>query len=130
MIIRRIAAALGIFALVLAAWLHGARTAASPERLARRCRGRLHRCVSWNNFQQPRWAAKDKPNIQETVEAGGGTYIDADADLDTVQQLTDVETLIGQGADVLILLAQDTAGVGPALEAASMRAFRSSPMTA
>ncbi|HEU4862847.1 MAG TPA: substrate-binding domain-containing protein [Candidatus Limnocylindria bacterium] len=75
--------------------------------------------VSWNNFQQPRWAAKDKPNIQETVEAGGGTYIDADANLDTVQQLTDVETLIGQGADVLILLAQDTAGVGPALETAA-----------
>jgi D-xylose transport system substrate-binding protein len=75
--------------------------------------------VSWNNFQQPRWAAKDKPNIQSTVEAGGGEYIDADANLDTVQQLTDVETLIGQGADVLILLAQDTAGVGPALEAAA-----------
>ena len=75
--------------------------------------------VSWNNFQQPRWAAKDKPNIQETVEEGGGTYIDADANLDTVQQLTDVETLIGQGADVLILLAQDTAGVGPALETAA-----------
>src|SRR5690242_4215615 len=25
--------------------------------------------VSWNNFQQPRWAAHDKPNIQKTVEA-------------------------------------------------------------
>jgi hypothetical protein len=35
--------------------------------------------VSWNNFQQPRWAAHDKPNIQKTVEAGGGKYIDADA---------------------------------------------------
>ena len=57
--------------------------------------------VSWNNFQQPRWAAKDKPNIQETVEAGGGTYTDADANLDTEQQLTDIETFINQGADVL-----------------------------
>ncbi len=37
--------------------------------------------VSWNNFQQPRWAAHDKPNIQSTVEAGGGKYIDADANL-------------------------------------------------
>ena len=35
--------------------------------------------VSWNNFQQPRWAAHDKPNIEKTVEAAGGTYIDADA---------------------------------------------------
>ena len=39
--------------------------------------------VSWNNFQQPRWAAKDKPNMQETVEAGGGTFTDADANLDS-----------------------------------------------
>jgi D-xylose transport system substrate-binding protein len=74
--------------------------------------------VSWNNFQQPRWAAKDKPNIQETVEGGGGTYIDKDANLVATQQLTDVETMIGQGADVLILLAQDTTVVGPALQQA------------
>jgi D-xylose transport system substrate-binding protein len=75
--------------------------------------------VSWNNFQQPRWAAKDKPNIQETVEAGGGTYIDKDANLVATQQLTDVETMIGQGADVLILLAADTTVVGPALQQAA-----------
>ena len=31
--------------------------------------------VSWNNFQQPRWAAHDKPH-PEDVEAAGGTYID------------------------------------------------------
>src|SRR5688500_18343132 len=30
--------------------------------------------VSWNNFQQPRWAAHDEPGIKDTVEAGGGTY--------------------------------------------------------
>ena len=63
--------------------------------------------VSWNNFQQPRWAAHDKPNMQKTVEAGGGTYIDADANLSNEQQLTDVDTLISKGAKVLILLAQD-----------------------
>lgn len=74
--------------------------------------------VSWNNFQQPRWAAKDKPNIQETVEAGGGTYTDADADLDTEQQLTDIETFINQGVDVLILLAQDNQAVLPGVEQA------------
>jgi D-xylose transport system substrate-binding protein len=75
--------------------------------------------VSWNNFQQPRWAAKDKPNIQQTVEAGGGTYIDKDANLVATQQLTDVETMIGQGADVLLLLAQNTSVVGPALQQAA-----------
>src|SRR4051794_23610595 len=62
--------------------------------------------VSWNNFQQPRWAAHDKPNIQSTVEAGGGTYTDKDANLVTEQQLTDIDTMISQGADVLIILAQ------------------------
>ena len=75
--------------------------------------------VSWNNFQQPRWNATDKPNMQETIEAGGGEYSDFDANLDTVQQLTDVETLINQGIDVLVLLPQNSSVVGPALEAAS-----------
>jgi len=63
--------------------------------------------VSWNNFQQPRWAAHDKPSIKGTVEAAGGTYIDADANLSSEQQATDIDTMISKGAKVLILLAQD-----------------------
>jgi D-xylose transport system substrate-binding protein len=74
--------------------------------------------VSWNNFQQPRWAALDEPGIKETVEAGGGSYISADANLSTEQQLTDVTTMISQGANVLIILAQDTTVIGPAVQAA------------
>ncbi|MEP6639007.1 MAG: substrate-binding domain-containing protein, partial [Chloroflexota bacterium] len=74
--------------------------------------------VSWNNFQQPRWAAHDKPNIQKTVEAGGGSYIDADANLVNEQQLTDVDTLISKGAKVLVLLAQDNKAILPALQKA------------
>jgi D-xylose transport system substrate-binding protein len=74
--------------------------------------------VSWNNFQQPRWAAHDEPNLKETVEAGGGTYISADANLSAEQQLTDVDTLISQGANVLILLAQDNKAILPALQKA------------
>ena len=74
--------------------------------------------MSWNNFQQPRWAAHDKPNIQSTVEAGGGKYIDADANLSNEQQLTDVDTLISKGAKVLILLAQDNKAILPALQKA------------
>ena len=74
--------------------------------------------VSWNNFQQPRWAAHDEPGIRDTVEAGGGTYISADANLSTEQQLTDVTTMLGQGANVLIVLAQDTTVIGPAVQAA------------
>jgi D-xylose transport system substrate-binding protein len=74
--------------------------------------------VSWNNFQQPRWAAHDQPNIKDTVEAGGGSYIDADANLSNEQQLTDVDTLISKGAKVLILLAQDNKAILPALQKA------------
>ena len=75
--------------------------------------------VSWNNFQQPRWAAHDQPNLKKVVEAGGGTYIDADANLVAEQQLTNVNTLISKGAKVLILLAQDNKAILPALKVAS-----------
>ncbi len=74
--------------------------------------------VSWNNFQQPRWAATDQPNIKKTVEDGGGKFIEADANLSNEQQLTDVDTLISQGANVLILLAQDQNAILPAVQKA------------
>jgi D-xylose transport system substrate-binding protein len=74
--------------------------------------------VSWNNFQQPRWAAADQPNIKDVVEAGGGTYMDHDANLDSEQQLTDVDTFISQGANVIIMLAQDQNAILPALQKA------------
>ena len=47
------------------------------------------------------------PACRRPSTAGGGTFIDADANLSTEQQLTDVTTCINQGADVLVLLAQD-----------------------
>lgn len=75
--------------------------------------------VSWNNFQQPRWAAHDEPNLKKTVEDGGGTYISADANLSAEQQLTDVDTLISKGAKVLVLLAQDGKAILPALKKAA-----------
>jgi D-xylose transport system substrate-binding protein len=75
--------------------------------------------VSWNNYQQPRWAAHDQPNIKSTVEAGGGTYIDADANLNNEQQLTDIDTMISKGAKVLVILAQDTKAILPAVKKAT-----------
>jgi len=63
--------------------------------------------VSWNNFQQPRWAAKDQPSMKRVVSDGGGLFLDFDANLSNTQQLTDVQTLINQGAKVIVLLAQD-----------------------
>jgi D-xylose transport system substrate-binding protein len=117
--IPRLAAVTAVAAIVLAACTSPTGSTGGSASASGSAAAACTVAVSWNNFQQPRWAAKDKPNIQETVEAGGGTYIDKDADLDATQQLTDVETMIGQGANVLILLAQDTTVVGPALQAAA-----------
>jgi len=72
--------------------------------------------VSWNNFNEPRWAAFDKPAIVAAVEAGGGTYIETDAASSAEQQLADVENLISQGADALIILAQDGTAILPAVQ--------------
>jgi D-xylose transport system substrate-binding protein len=125
---RRVSVTLGTIALVLAACGGGGTSSApaasepagsEPAASEPAAGGDCTVAVSWNNYQQPRWAAKDRPNIKDTVEAGGGTFIEADADEDTVQQLTDIESLIGQGANVLILLAQDTQAVLPALETAA-----------
>ena len=118
---RRFAALVAVAAIVMAACSSSATTApstggggASPSTAAAPCTVG----VSWNNFQQPRWAAHDQPNIKKTVEDGGGTYIDADANLSNEQQLTDIDTLISKGAKVLILLAQDNKAVLPGLQKA------------
>jgi D-xylose transport system substrate-binding protein len=75
--------------------------------------------ISWNNFQQPRWAATDKPAMFTAIEGGGGTVVgDPDANLDNQRQLTDVDTLISQGAQVLILLGQDKQAILPAVQKA------------
>ena len=112
MILRKVAVLVAAAAMVLAACGTGATTAPS---------GGAADCtvgVSWNNFQQPRWAAHDEPNLKKTVEDAGGKYISADANLSAEQQLTDVDTLISQGADVLVLLAQDNKAILPALQKA------------
>jgi D-xylose transport system substrate-binding protein len=74
--------------------------------------------VSWNNYNEERWALWDEPAIVAAVEAGGGTYISADAGSSEEQQITDVENLISQGADVVIILAQNVEAVRPAVASA------------
>jgi D-xylose transport system substrate-binding protein len=74
--------------------------------------------ISWNNFNEPRWAAFDKPKIVEAIEAHGGTLVERNADDSAEQQLTDVSSLIGEGVDVLIILAKDTKGILPAVQEA------------
>jgi D-xylose transport system substrate-binding protein len=75
--------------------------------------------VSWNNYQQPRWAAHDQPNIKKTVEDGGGTYEDADANLSNETQATQIQTFIDKKVNVLIILAQDTTAILPSIKAAN-----------
>jgi D-xylose transport system substrate-binding protein len=75
--------------------------------------------VSWNNFQQPRWAAHDEPNLKKVVEDGGGKYISKDANLVSEQQLTDIDTMISQGAKVLVVLAQSDTAILPAIKKAA-----------
>jgi len=71
--------------------------------------------VSWNNYQQERWKKADEPNIKKAVTAGGGTYISTDARDNSEQQLTDVDTLINQHANVIIMLAKDGTAILPAV---------------
>nr|WP_235000788.1 D-xylose ABC transporter substrate-binding protein [Pseudooctadecabacter jejudonensis] len=74
--------------------------------------------VSWSNFQEERWKT-DEAAIVGALEAAGATYISADAQSSSAKQLSDVESLIAQGVDALIILAQDSAAIGPAVEAAA-----------
>jgi len=74
--------------------------------------------VSWSNFQEERWKT-DEAAIKGALEAAGATYISADAQSSASKQLSDVESLIAQGADALIILAQDAKAIGPAVEAAA-----------
>ncbi len=74
--------------------------------------------VSWSNFQEERWKT-DEAAIKGALEAAGATYISADAQSSSGKQLSDVESLIAQGANALIILAQDASAIGPAVQAAS-----------
>lgn len=74
--------------------------------------------VSWSNFQEERWAT-DEAAIVAALEAAGAEYISADAQSSASKQLSDIESLIAQGVDALIILAQDAAAIGPAVQAAA-----------
>ncbi|MFL4468803.1 D-xylose ABC transporter substrate-binding protein [Tateyamaria armeniaca] len=73
--------------------------------------------VSWSNFQEERWKT-DEAAIKAALDAAGANYLSADAQSSSTKQLADIESLITQGVDSLIILAQDGAAIGPALDAA------------
>lgn len=74
--------------------------------------------VSWSNFQEERWKT-DEAAIKGALDAAGAAYVSADAQSSSAKQLSDIETLIAQGVDALIILAQDAASIGPAVLAAA-----------
>jgi len=73
--------------------------------------------VSWSNFQEERWKT-DEAAMKAAIEANGDTYISADAQLSSAKQLSDVESLIAQGADALVVLSVDSGSVGAVVDLA------------
>lgn len=74
-------------------------------------------CVSWRHFQEERWRI-DEAGIKAVVEPAGYTYVSADAQSDPQKQLTDVESLLSSGCDAIIILAQDSKAIIPAVNGA------------
>ncbi|QQA44370.1 D-xylose ABC transporter substrate-binding protein [Pelagovum pacificum] len=74
--------------------------------------------VSWSNFQEERWKT-DEAAIVAALDEAGAEYLSADAQSSSSKQISDVESLIAQGVDALIILAQDSQAIGPAVEAAA-----------
>jgi D-xylose transport system substrate-binding protein len=74
--------------------------------------------VSWNNYQEERWAKWDEPAIKNALGVAGAKYISNDAKSSAETQATNVTNLISQGAKVLIILAQDGTAIKPSVAAA------------
>src|SRR5271170_3075831 len=73
--------------------------------------------VSWSNFQEERYKI-DEAAMKSAIAASGDRYISADAQSSAQKQLTDIESLIAQNANVLIVLAQDSSAIAPAVQKA------------
>jgi len=74
--------------------------------------------VSWNNYQEERWAKWDEPALKKAIESAGGKYTSNDAKSSEATQATNVENLISQGAKVLVILAQNGTAIKPSVSAA------------
>src|SRR4029077_17169675 len=71
--------------------------------------------VSWNNYQEERWAKWDEPAIKKAITDAGGKYVSNDAKSSAETQASNVDNLISQGAKVVIVLAQDGTAIKPAV---------------
>lgn len=112
MFLRRAAVLVAAAAIVLAACGTGATP--KPSGIAAGCKVG----VSWNNYQEERWAKWDEPAIKAALTAAGAEYISNDAKSSAETQASNVENLVNQGAKVVIILAQDGTAIKPAVTAA------------
>ena len=70
--------------------------------------------VSWSNFQEERWKT-DEAAIKAASRPPATSTSRPTRSPSAAKQLTDVESLISQGANALIILAQDSDAIGPAV---------------
>src|SRR3989442_3841777 len=70
--------------------------------------------VSWNNYQEERWAKWDEPAMKKAIEAGGGKDISNDAKSSAGTPASNIDNLISQGAKGAGILAQDGTAIQPA----------------
>lgn len=73
--------------------------------------------VSWSNFQEERWKT-DEAAMKAQLGKLGAKYISADAQSSNEKQISDIESLITRGANVLVVLAQDNEAILPAISRA------------
>ena len=117
MFLRRVAVLTAAAAIVLAACGSGSSpSAAAPTgQQATGCKVG----VSWNNYQEERWAKWDEPAIKKALADAGAVYISNDAKSSAETQTSNVENLISQGAKVVIILAQDGTAIKSSVAAAT-----------
>ena len=120
MLNRRLLAVVGAAAIVVMACSSSASPSpsAAPSAAASVAAAGCTVGVSWNNYQEERWAKWDEPAIKAALEAGGAKYISNDAKSSAETQASNVENLISQGANVVIVLAQDGTAIKPAVASA------------
>jgi D-xylose transport system substrate-binding protein len=74
--------------------------------------------VSWSNFQEERWKT-DEAALRAELERLGARYLAADAQSSSEKQLSDLESLVARGAQVLVVVAQDADALTPAVTQAA-----------
>lgn len=62
--------------------------------------------------------------VEKTVESNGGKFIAVDAKVDPNKQITDIQSMISRGVDVLIVYPLDPRALGPVLAQASEKGIK------